>query len=140
MVENSERELNYYQLLNVPRDVSASALKRAHRTMSLMYHPDKNKAEDAVPQFQKIGEAFDTLEDLSKRREYDRLGINGVLMSEHTVIDSRVIAVQLVVHYASSLVFVFVMTMGDTEGDTFALCIFGLLGKNVLFEFFLFFF
>ena len=129
MFENAERGLNHYQLLNVPRDVSTTGLKRALRSMSLMYHPDKNKADDAVQQFQRISEAFDTLEDPSKRREYDRLGIDGVLLSSQTVIDSRLVVIQLIVHYASSLIFVFVMTMSDTDGDTFGFCIFGLLGK-----------
>lgn len=62
---------NYYDILGVSKDASEDELKKAYRKLSLQWHPDRNNSEEAKEKFQEINEAYDTLSDQSKRREYD---------------------------------------------------------------------
>jgi len=62
---------NYYDILNVSQDASEGDIKKAYRTLSLQYHPDRNKSEDAQSKFQEIGAAYETLSDPAKRQQYD---------------------------------------------------------------------
>lgn len=62
-------EKNYYDVLGVPKNASQDDIKKAFRTLSKKYHPDKNNGDDT--KFKEINEAYTTLGDESKRREYD---------------------------------------------------------------------
>ena len=64
---------DFYQILGVSSDASEAEIKSAYRKLSLELHPDKNKAsgKDTTEQFQKIGEAYETLKDPQKRQMYD---------------------------------------------------------------------
>ena len=66
----------YYDILNVPKTASETEIKKAYRTLSLKFHPDRNKSPDAQSIFQKISEAYETLSDPVKRKQYD-MGSNG---------------------------------------------------------------
>lgn len=68
---------DYYEILGVSKSASDSEIKKAYRKLAVKYHPDKNKEEDATPKFQKISEAFATLSDEKKRKEYDMFGADG---------------------------------------------------------------
>ena len=46
--------------------------------MALRYHPDKNKAPDAEEKFKEIAEAYEVLNDSSKRAAFDRYGEAGL--------------------------------------------------------------
>ena len=60
---------DYYTVLGVSKDASASEIKKAYRTLSKKYHPDKNpKGEE---QFKKISEAYSVIGDPKKRAAYD---------------------------------------------------------------------
>ena len=76
--------LDYYAVLEVPRDASPDDIKKGYRKMALMWHPDKHatgtdreKAE-AEEKFKKIAEAYDALSDPSKKQIYDRHGEAGL--------------------------------------------------------------
>jgi DnaJ-class molecular chaperone len=63
---------SYYNILGIDENASGSEIKKAYRTLSMKYHPDKNPGDhEAVGKFQKIGEAYETLSDPEKRVEYD---------------------------------------------------------------------
>jgi DnaJ-class molecular chaperone len=62
---------NFYEVLGVSNDASESDIKKAYRTLSLKYHPDRNPNEEAKSIFQSIGEAYETLSDSAKRNQYD---------------------------------------------------------------------
>lgn len=93
-------------------------------------HPDKNKAEDAIDQFRKIQQAFDVISDREKHREYKRLGDYGLKLLEQNVIDYKFIILQIIVHYVSTTVFIFLMTFSEATNDAFSFAFFGLLGKH----------
>tara|TARA_B100000674_G_C37737702_1_gene867405 strand:+ start:195 stop:635 length:441 start_codon:yes stop_codon:yes gene_type:complete len=68
---------DYYELLGVQPNASASAIKKAYRREVRKYHPDKHEGNDlaelAKERLAALNEAYDTLRDPSKRREYDQL-------------------------------------------------------------------
>lgn len=130
MYENSEKGPNYYQLLQIRRDTPMSMVKKAYRSLSLELHPDKNKAANAADEFRKIQQAFDVITDKSKRRDYELLGEHGIKLSSQMVIDQKYLLLQLIIYYASSLIFAFLMTFSETTSDAFQLSIFGLSCKT----------
>jgi DnaJ-class molecular chaperone len=67
---------SYYEILGVPKTASETEIKKAYRTMSLQYHPDRNKTPEANTISSKINEAYETLSDQQKRKQYD-LGASG---------------------------------------------------------------
>lgn len=69
---------DYYEVLGVPRDADASAIKNAFRELAMKYHPDRNKAPDAEEKFKEIAEAYAVLSDPKKRAQYDSGGFAGV--------------------------------------------------------------
>lgn len=62
---------NYYDILGVSKDASEQEIKKAYRTLSLEFHPDRNPSAEATEKFQQIGEAYETLSDPQKKEEYD---------------------------------------------------------------------
>jgi molecular chaperone DnaJ len=69
---------DYYEVLGVPRDADARAIKAAFRKLALKYHPDRNKEPGAEERFKQIAEAYAILSDPKKRGEYDARGHAGV--------------------------------------------------------------
>ncbi len=69
---------DYYQLLGVKKDASATDIKKAYRKLAMKYHPDHTKGEKAAEEkFKKISEAYAVLSDKKKRKEYDTFGAEG---------------------------------------------------------------
>lgn len=76
---NSMSKQDYYELLGVPKDVSAQDLKKAYRRLAMKYHPDRNPDnKEAEAKFKDISEAYEILSDQDKRAAYDRYGHAGV--------------------------------------------------------------
>ncbi|MBP9819435.1 DnaJ domain-containing protein [Candidatus Woesebacteria bacterium] len=67
---------DYYEILGVKKDSSASEIKSAYRKMALKWHPDKNqdKKAEAEQKFKEINEAYQVLSDAQKRKTYDQFG------------------------------------------------------------------
>jgi DnaJ-class molecular chaperone len=61
----------HYEILGVSQNASEQEIKKAYRSLSLKYHPDKNSEEDAQSRFQEISAANDIIGDPEKRKQYD---------------------------------------------------------------------
>ncbi|MFM8414237.1 MAG: DnaJ C-terminal domain-containing protein [Planctomycetota bacterium] len=66
---------DYYETLGVPRTASAEDIRKAYRELARKYHPDLHPDDAAAKEkFKKVQNAFDVLNDPSKREMYDRYG------------------------------------------------------------------
>ncbi len=64
---------DYYKILDVSKEASASEIKTAYRKLAKKYHPDKNKGESSAEEkFKEIADAYDVLGDVNKKSEYDQ--------------------------------------------------------------------
>lgn len=68
-------ERDYYEILGVPRNADAAAIKSAFRKLAMKHHPDQNPGcKVSEETFKEIGEAYSVLSDPEKRAQYDRFG------------------------------------------------------------------
>ena len=63
--------MSFYEILGVKKNASDAEIKKAYRIKTLHYHPDRNKSPDAEKKIREINEAYETLQDRSKRAQYD---------------------------------------------------------------------
>ena len=73
-VQRIKKCKDYYEILDVPKDVTEIDLKKKYRKLALALHPDKNKAPGAAEAFKAVGNAFAVLNDKEKRKQYDMYG------------------------------------------------------------------
>ena len=70
---------DYYEVLEVSREVTTVELKKAYRKKALECHPDRNPDDpDAEERFKLCAEAYSVLSDPQKRQMYDRFGHAGL--------------------------------------------------------------
>ncbi|XP_010792165.1 dnaJ homolog subfamily B member 9-like [Notothenia coriiceps] len=65
---------DYYEILGVPKEATERQIKKAFHKLALKYHPDRNRGPNAEAKFREIAEAYETLSDVKRRREYDQFG------------------------------------------------------------------
>lgn len=67
--------MDYYTLLGLAPGASTSDVKRAYRRLSRRYHPGINPGDaEAAAMFRRVTEAYETLADAERRRQYDTAG------------------------------------------------------------------
>src|SRR5690348_18514094 len=65
---------DYYAVLGVPASATQDEIKKQYRKLAAKHHPDKNPNDPkAAETFKSISEAYQTLGDAEKRKQYDQL-------------------------------------------------------------------
>jgi len=74
---------NYYNILGISENATKEEIKKAYRGLQMKYHPDKNLgSQEAIAMTQQINEAYETLGDEQKKREYDMMRNNPFSMRQ----------------------------------------------------------
>ncbi len=64
--------MDFYVLLGIDPDATLGDIKRAYRRLARKFHPDINPGDRmAASEFRRIAEAYETLSDPDRRRQYD---------------------------------------------------------------------
>ncbi|MEO7713610.1 MAG: J domain-containing protein [Gemmatimonadaceae bacterium] len=65
---------DYYAVIGVPSSATQDEIKKAYRKLAAKHHPDKNPGDPkAADTFKGISEAYQTLGDAEKRKQYDQM-------------------------------------------------------------------
>ena len=65
---------DFYAVLGVPASASQDEIKKQYRKLAAKHHPDKNPNDPkAADTFKAISEAYQTLGDPEKRKQYDQM-------------------------------------------------------------------
>lgn len=69
---------DFYATLGVPKTATEAEIKKAYRKLAMLHHPDRTKGDKASEKkFKEISEAYETLSDAKKRKQYDTFGSAG---------------------------------------------------------------
>ena len=88
-----------YDRLGVSSNANEKELKKAYHKLSMKWHPDKNKSDEAKEKFQEISEAYAILTDKEKRNIYDQVGIDMTKNGGETQVDPS----DIFKHFMSSM-------------------------------------
>jgi curved DNA-binding protein len=66
--------MDYYDVLGVSENASDTDIKHAYRSLSFKFHPDRNSSPEAGDRMRDLNEAYETLIDKTKRKQYDMRG------------------------------------------------------------------
>lgn len=70
--------MNYYDILGVKKTDDLNTIKKAYKRLAAKYHPDKHPGDSSYDEkFKQINQAYETLGNQDKRKEYDLRGTMG---------------------------------------------------------------
>lgn len=67
--------MDYYRILDVDKSCSLKDIDISYKKLVLLWHPDKNKQENAIIKFREIMEAYRILSNPETRKKYDNENI-----------------------------------------------------------------
>ena len=68
---------DYYKTLGVSKTATADEIRKAYRKLARVNHPDAKPNDPAAAEkFKQIQEAYDVLNDSTKRQQYDQFGVD----------------------------------------------------------------
>ena len=70
-IDKGDMDIDWYAMLGISEDASATVIQKAVRKLGLRYHPDKTSDPADHAMFIQIQKAKDFLTDEKKRKEYD---------------------------------------------------------------------
>ena len=75
MNKTSQKIVNYYQLLGIDPKADSAEIRQAYRNKLKQWHPDKNidRLDEAEETTKILNQAYFTLSDPDRRRQYDRV-------------------------------------------------------------------
>jgi len=75
MKKNSEKIVNYYEMLGINPKAGSEEIKRAYHAQLKIWHPDKNadRIEGAEETTKILNQAYGVLSDPEQRKQYDRM-------------------------------------------------------------------
>ena len=82
---SSEKEVDFYKLLDLEATATSSEIKRAYRTKAIKHHPDRVQGDEqkrrAEILFKQIAQAYGVLNDKEQKSDYDyeRTVISGIV-------------------------------------------------------------
>ena len=99
---------DYYEVLGIDRNASASEIKKAYRKLAKKYHPDTNPGDkEAEAKFKEVTEAYEILSDSEKKRSMTSM----VMLPLSRVLADLMAADLAVLDFGGD--------MGDIFGDIF---------------------
>lgn len=77
MQAQSDPSKDYYKILDILKDADEKTIRKAYRSQTLKYHPDKYKGGDlsekqVEKKMQEINEAYEVLSNKESKEQYDR--------------------------------------------------------------------
>lgn len=67
-----DKQMDFYEILCVPRDATLSQIKKSYKHLVLKFHPDVNKEKNSSEVFKKISKAYIVLKNNNLRKEYNK--------------------------------------------------------------------
>ncbi|ADE19519.1 DnaJ C-terminal domain-containing protein [Mycoplasma crocodyli] len=74
---------DYYEILGVSKNADTKTIKTAYRKLAMQHHPDKTQDPSSDQKMREINEAYETLSDEKKRKDYDMFGSGGPNAGAH---------------------------------------------------------
>lgn len=69
---------NFYEVLGLQENANNDDIKKSYRKLAMQYHPDRNPNDKVAEQkFKEVTEAYETLVDEEKRKQYDYMRKGG---------------------------------------------------------------
>ena len=90
--------LEYIVEDDFPSDVSFEEIQKAYRQKALLYHPDKNKSDNAHDIFIKIQKAYEVLSDPERRSKYDN-DLNSYRQNIFNSINTLIVCCAIIIIY-----------------------------------------